>query len=69
MALTYVSLAPNVLMGTAGLSPLQFSLVFGANGFWIMLVSFVAKPHHSQDWPPFLPGNRRHTNGVRAVSR
>ncbi|CAI1580049.1 MULTISPECIES: multidrug effflux MFS transporter [Serratia] len=42
MALTYVSLAPNVLMGTAGLSPLQFSLVFGANGFWIMLVSFVA---------------------------
>ncbi|WP_431222259.1 multidrug effflux MFS transporter [Serratia sp. L9] len=42
MALTYVSLAPNVLMGTAGLSPLQFSLVFGANGFWIMLVSFFA---------------------------
>ena len=31
-----------VLMGTAGLTPLQFSLVFGANGFWIMLVSFFA---------------------------
>ncbi|HEI8864795.1 TPA: multidrug effflux MFS transporter [Serratia odorifera] len=42
MALTYVSLAPNVLMGSAGLTPLQFSLVFGANGFWIMLVSFFA---------------------------
>ncbi|CAE1146677.1 multidrug effflux MFS transporter [Serratia rhizosphaerae] len=42
MALTYVSLAPNVLMGTAGLTPLQFSLAFGANGFWIMLVSFFA---------------------------
>lgn len=42
MALTYVSLAPNVLMGRAGLSPLQFSLVFGANGFWIMFVSFFA---------------------------
>ncbi|UIM98917.1 multidrug effflux MFS transporter [Yersinia ruckeri] len=42
MALTYVSLAPNVLMGDAGLSPLQFSLAFGANGFWIMLVSFIA---------------------------
>ncbi|SQI41791.1 Multidrug resistance protein MdtL [Serratia plymuthica] len=42
MALTYVSLAPNVLMGTAELTPLQFSLVFGANGFWIMLVSYFA---------------------------
>ncbi|CNH90712.1 multidrug effflux MFS transporter [Yersinia intermedia] len=42
MALTYVSLAPNVLMVGAGLSPLQFSLAFGANGFWIMAVSFVA---------------------------
>ncbi|CNI80567.1 multidrug effflux MFS transporter [Yersinia vastinensis] len=42
MALTYVSLAPNVLMVGAGLSPLQFSLVFGANGFWIMAVSFFA---------------------------
>jgi DHA1 family bicyclomycin/chloramphenicol resistance-like MFS transporter len=42
MALTYVSLAPNVLMTTGGLSPLQFSLVFGANGFWIMLMSYIA---------------------------
>ena len=42
MALTDVSLAPNVLMVGAGLSPLQFSLAFGANGFWIMAVSFVA---------------------------
>lgn len=42
MALTYVSLAPNVLMVGTGLSPLQFSLAFGANGFWIMAVSFVA---------------------------
>lgn len=42
MALTYVSLAPNVLMSVAGLTPLQFSLVFGANGFWIMLASFIA---------------------------
>ncbi|CNF16621.1 putative multidrug resistance protein [Yersinia similis] len=42
MALTYVSLAPNVLMVDAGLSPLQFSLAFGANGFWIMAVSFFA---------------------------
>ncbi|MDA5496981.1 multidrug effflux MFS transporter [Yersinia aleksiciae] len=42
MALTYVSLAPNVLMVGAGLSPLQFSLAFGANGFWIMAVSFFA---------------------------
>lgn len=42
MALTYVSLAPNVLMVSAGLSPLQFSLAFGANGFWIMAVSFFA---------------------------
>lgn len=41
MALTYVSLAPNVLMVDAGLSPLQFSLAFGANGFWIMAVSFL----------------------------
>ncbi|WP_019250732.1 Bcr/CflA family efflux MFS transporter, partial [Yersinia pestis] len=40
MALTYVSLAPNVLMVDAGLSPLQFSLAFGANGFWIMAGSF-----------------------------
>ncbi len=42
MALTYVSLAPTVLMNVAGLSPLEFSIVFGANGFWIMAVSFVA---------------------------
>ncbi|MDR3430989.1 MAG: multidrug effflux MFS transporter [Rouxiella aceris] len=42
MALTYVSLAPGVLMSSGGLTPLQFSLVFGANGFWIMLMSFIA---------------------------
>lgn len=42
MALTYVSLAPTVLMNIAGLTPLQFSLVFGANGFWIMAMSFIA---------------------------
>ncbi|RWR03778.1 MFS transporter [[Pantoea] beijingensis] len=39
MVLTYVSLAPQVLMTTGKLSPLQFSIAFGANGFWIMLVS------------------------------
>ncbi len=44
MVLTYVSLAPSVLMTEGGLSPLQFSFAFGANGFWIMLVSaFVNK--------------------------
>lgn len=42
MALTYVSLAPSVLMSQAGLTPFTFSLVFGANGFWIMAVSFIA---------------------------
>jgi len=42
VALTYVSLAPTVLMNIAGLTPLQFSLVFGANGFWIMAMSFIA---------------------------
>lgn len=42
MALTYVSLAPTVLMGDAGLSPLLFSVVFGFNGFWIMAVSMIA---------------------------
>lgn len=42
MALTYVSLSSQVLMGVAGLTPLQFSLAFGANGFWIMLVSVIA---------------------------
>lgn len=39
MVLTYVSLAPHVLMSTGGLSALQFSMAFGANGLWIMLVS------------------------------
>ncbi len=39
MVLTYVSLAPHVLMTEGGLTPLQFSFAFGANGFWIMLVS------------------------------
>jgi DHA1 family bicyclomycin/chloramphenicol resistance-like MFS transporter/DHA1 family florfenicol/chloramphenicol resistance protein-like MFS transporter len=44
MVLTYVSLAPHVLMTEGGLTPLQFSFAFGANGFWIMLVSaFVNK--------------------------
>ena len=42
MVLTYVSLAPAVLMGDAALSPLQFSVVFGANGFWIMGISMIA---------------------------
>lgn len=39
MVLTYVSLAPQVLMNEGKLSALQFSVAFGANGFWIMLVS------------------------------
>lgn len=39
MVLTYVSLAPEVLMNQGGLSPLQFSIAFGSNGFWIMAVS------------------------------
>lgn len=39
MVLTYVSLAPQVLMTEGQLSALQFSIAFGANGFWIMLVS------------------------------
>lgn len=39
MVLTYVSLAPQVLMSEGKLSALQFSVAFGANGFWIMLVS------------------------------
>lgn len=44
MVLTYVSLAPHVLMTEGRLTPLQFSFAFGANGFWIMLVSaFVNK--------------------------
>ncbi|WP_272680642.1 multidrug effflux MFS transporter [Providencia sp. PROV129] len=42
MALTYVSLAPTVLMGEAQLSPLAFSIVFGINGFWIMFASYIA---------------------------
>ncbi|MBP6120965.1 MULTISPECIES: multidrug effflux MFS transporter [Providencia] len=42
MALTYVSLAPSVLMGDAKLSPLEFSIVFGINGFWIMFASYIA---------------------------
>ncbi|WP_413739370.1 multidrug effflux MFS transporter [Sodalis sp. RH14] len=42
MALTYVSLSSQVLMGVAHLTPLQFSLAFGANGGWIMLVSVIA---------------------------
>lgn len=42
MALTYVSLAPTVLMSDGGLSPFTFSLVFGVNGFWIMFMSYIA---------------------------
>ncbi|WCG84960.1 multidrug effflux MFS transporter [Pectobacterium sp. A5351] len=42
MALTYVTFSPVVLMNQARLTPLEFSLAFGANGFWIMLVSFFA---------------------------
>jgi len=41
MVLTYVSLAPQVLMTEGQLTPLQFSIAFGANGFWIMLVSVI----------------------------
>lgn len=41
MVLTYVSLAPQVLMTEGRLTALQFSIAFGANGFWIMLVSVV----------------------------
>ncbi|AXF75711.1 multidrug effflux MFS transporter [Erwinia tracheiphila] len=39
MVLTYVSLAPQVLMTEGKLNALQFSIAVGANGFWIMLVS------------------------------
>lgn len=42
MALTYVTFSPVVLMNQAQLTPLEFSIAFGANGFWIMLVSFFA---------------------------
>lgn len=44
MVLTYVSLAPQVLMIEGGLTPVQFSFAFGANGLWILGVSaFVNK--------------------------
>lgn len=42
MALTYVTFSSVVLMNEAKLTPLQFSVAFGGNGFWIMLVSFFA---------------------------
>ncbi|WP_225088019.1 multidrug effflux MFS transporter [Pectobacterium colocasium] len=42
MALTYVTFSPVVLINQAQLTPLEFSIAFGANGFWIMLVSFFA---------------------------
>ncbi|WP_017346321.1 multidrug effflux MFS transporter [Pantoea sp. A4] len=42
MVLTYVSLAPDVLMTSGGLTALQFSIAFGLNGFWIMFVSTIA---------------------------
>ncbi|MEQ9995722.1 multidrug effflux MFS transporter [Pectobacterium versatile] len=42
MALTYVTFSPVVLMNEAQLTPLEFSIAFGVNGFWIMLVSFFA---------------------------
>lgn len=42
MALTYVSLSSQILMRESTLSPLQFSLAFGSNGVWIMLVSIIA---------------------------
>ncbi|MFP9228493.1 multidrug effflux MFS transporter [Pectobacterium cacticida] len=42
MALTYVTFSPVVLMNQAQLTPLAFSIAFGANGFWIMLVSYLA---------------------------
>lgn len=42
MVLTYVSFTPSVLMGESGLTPLEFSIVFGLNGFWIMFASYVA---------------------------
>ncbi len=41
MALTYLSVASVVLMIHGGLSPLQFSLVFDANGFWVMAMSLL----------------------------
>ena len=39
MVLSYVSLAPTVMIAEAGLSPVHFSLIFGANALWIMLAS------------------------------
>lgn len=42
MVLTYVSLAPTVLMEHDALSPFHFSLIFGVNGLWIMAVSAAA---------------------------
>ncbi len=42
MVLTYVSLAPQVLMTQGQLSTVEFSLAFGANGLWIMMVSVLA---------------------------
>ncbi len=49
MVLTYVSLAPHVL------TPLQFSFAFGANEFWIMLVSaFVNKTIRKAGRPFYL---------------
>lgn len=53
MVLTYVSLAPQVLMTEGGLSPLQFSVAFGANGFWIMLVSAVVNKAIRKAGRPF----------------
>jgi len=41
MVLTYVSLAPHVLMNEGKLNTLQFSIAFGVNGFWIMLISML----------------------------
>ena len=42
MVLTYVSLAPTVLMEHDALSPFVFSIIFGINGLWIMAVSAIA---------------------------
>ncbi len=53
MVLTYVSLAPQVLMTEGGLSPLAFSFAFGANGFWIMLVSVVVNKAIRKAGRPF----------------
>lgn len=53
MVLTYVSLAPHVLMTEGQLSALQFSMVFGANGFWIMLVSVLVNKIIRRGGRPF----------------